>query len=78
MINKVRSYFQHSSDSGADVANSKTQFWNVKVVSRRPNSSITGEEANEPAYVEEEQRETHSSLKEKQIKMEQQVYRIWT
>lgn len=32
----------------------------------------------EPAYMEEEQRETPSSLKEKQVRMEQQVYRIWT
>lgn len=28
--------------------------------------------------MEEEQRETPASLKEKQIRMEQQVYRIWT
>ncbi|KIY52814.1 RhoGAP-domain-containing protein [Fistulina hepatica ATCC 64428] len=49
------------------------KFWNVKVVSRRP-ASVTG-----PApYEEEEQRETHTSLREKQIRMEQQVYRIWT
>lgn len=55
------------------------QFWNVKIVSRRPNSpSVTGCDAPEPAYAEEEQRETHASLKDKQIKMEQQVYRIWT
>lgn len=54
------------------------QFWNVKVVSRRPNSSISGSDAAEPAFVEEEQRETHASLKDKQVRMEQQVYRIWT
>ena len=53
------------------------QFWNVKVVSRRPNSSLISD-ANEPAYVEEELRESHNSLKDKQVKMEQQVYRIWT
>jgi hypothetical protein len=55
------------------------QFWNVKVVCRRPTSlaSLEGE-AEEPAYVEEEQRETPASLKEKQVRMEQQVYRIWT
>ncbi|GLB41802.1 putative protein with zinc-binding domain present in Lin-11, Isl-1, Mec-3 [Lyophyllum shimeji] len=55
------------------------KFWNVKVVSRRPTSSADVEgENHEPAYVEEEQRETPASLKEKQVRMEQQVYRIWT
>ncbi|KAG5652622.1 hypothetical protein H0H81_004351 [Sphagnurus paluster] len=55
------------------------KFWNVKVVSRRPTSSAELDgEAEEPAYVEEEQRETPASLKEKQVRMEQQVYRIWT
>ena len=33
---------------------------------------------DEPPWSEEERRETASSLKEKQAKMEQQVYRIWT
>jgi hypothetical protein len=32
----------------------------------------------EPAYVEEEEHETPVTLKEKQLRMEQQVYRIWT
>lgn len=55
------------------------QFWNVKVVSRRPTSSASLEGvAEDPPYVEEEQRETPTSLKEKQVRMEQQVYRIWT
>ena len=31
-----------------------------------------------PSYVEEERRENHASLKDKQVKNEQQVYRIWT
>ncbi|KAI9440649.1 hypothetical protein H4582DRAFT_2212181 [Lactarius indigo] len=55
------------------------KFWNVKVVSRRP-TSLTEAPADitEPPYTEEERRETHTSLKEKQIRMEQQVYRIWT
>ncbi|KAJ4000896.1 LIM domain-containing protein [Lentinula boryana] len=52
------------------------KFWNVKVVSRRP-MSIEGE-PEEPEYVEEERRETPASLKDKQVRMEQQVYRIWT
>ncbi|KAF5355304.1 hypothetical protein D9758_005981 [Tetrapyrgos nigripes] len=52
------------------------KFWNVKVVSRRP-ASLEGEH-EVPDYVEEEQRETPVSLKEKQARMEQQVYRIWT
>ncbi|EDR14675.1 LIM domain-containing protein [Laccaria bicolor S238N-H82] len=56
------------------------KFWNVKVVSRRPTSSasVEGGEPEEPAYVEEEQRETPQTLKDKQVRMEQQVYRIWT
>ncbi|KAH9479568.1 Rho-type GTPase-activating protein 1 [Psilocybe cubensis] len=55
------------------------KFWNVKVSTRRPTSSISVDgDHNEPAYVEEEQRETPSSLKDKQVRMEQQVYRIWT
>ncbi|CAA7267418.1 unnamed protein product [Cyclocybe aegerita] len=52
------------------------KFWNVKVSTRRP-TSIEGN-TEEPAYVEEEHRETPGSLKEKQVRMEQQVYRIWT
>jgi hypothetical protein len=35
-------------------------------------------QAKEPAFVEEEKRETAMSLKDKQGRMEQQVYRIWT
>lgn len=31
-----------------------------------------------PPWVEEEQKETPTSLKDRQIRMEQQVYRIWT
>jgi hypothetical protein len=49
------------------------------VVSGRPTSSASIEgEPEEPAYIEEEQKETAVSLKDKQVKMEQQVYRIWT
>ncbi|KAJ7115852.1 hypothetical protein C8R44DRAFT_628418 [Mycena epipterygia] len=55
------------------------KFWNVKVVSRRPTSTAELEGGpGEPEYVEEEHRETPVSLKDKQIRMEQQVYRIWT
>ncbi|KAF8661306.1 hypothetical protein AX16_001404 [Volvariella volvacea WC 439] len=55
------------------------KFWNVKVVARRPTSSTSLEgELDVPAYVDQEQRETPASLKEKQLLMEQQVYRIWT
>lgn len=39
--------------------------------------SIEGE-LQEPIYLEEEQRENAVSLREKQVRMEQQVYRIWT
>ncbi|KAF7309707.1 LIM-domain-containing protein [Mycena indigotica] len=55
------------------------KFWNVKVVSRRPTSTAEIEgEHQEPEYVDEERRETPLSLKDRQIRMEQQVYRIWT
>ncbi|KAG6886221.1 hypothetical protein C0993_010783 [Termitomyces sp. T159_Od127] len=55
------------------------KFWNVKVVSPRPTSTVDPDDApQEPAYVEEEKRESPASLKEKQLRMEQQVYRIWT
>ncbi|KAF9453572.1 hypothetical protein P691DRAFT_800196 [Macrolepiota fuliginosa MF-IS2] len=55
------------------------KFWNVKVVSRRPTSTPLVEgESQDPAFLEEERRENAVSLKEKQIRMEQQVYRIWT
>ncbi|KAI0328665.1 RhoGAP-domain-containing protein [Cubamyces sp. BRFM 1775] len=61
------------------------KFWNVKVSSRRPTSlpppgaeEGEGSSSTEPPYLEEERRETAQSLREKQIRMEQQVYRIWT
>ena len=55
------------------------KFWNVKVVSRRPTSLTEApSDLTEPPFTEEERRETHTSLKEKQNRMEQQVYRIWT
>lgn len=53
------------------------QFWNIKVVSRPPaieDASMEGK----PFYAAEEAAETHESLKDKQQKMEQKVYRIWT
>jgi hypothetical protein len=51
------------------------KFWNVKVARHRP-GGLT--DSTEPPYAEEEQQESRESLKEKQIRMEQQVYRIWT
>ncbi|CCM02430.1 uncharacterized protein FIBRA_04529 [Fibroporia radiculosa] len=58
------------------------KFWNVKVVSRRPLPLSSSEDVEpkveDPPWVEEEQKETAISLKDKQIRMEQQVYRIWT
>ncbi|KAJ8487930.1 hypothetical protein ONZ45_g14153 [Pleurotus djamor] len=54
------------------------KFWNVKVSMRRPTSTTSVDTATEPQYLEEERNETPTSLKEKQIRMEQQVYRIWT
>lgn len=54
------------------------KFWNVKVVSRRSSVLIGDGSELEPSYVEEEKRETPTSLKEKQVRMEQLVYRIWT
>lgn len=35
-------------------------------------------EVSEPLYADEERKETAATLKEKQVRMEQQVYRIWT
>jgi hypothetical protein len=54
------------------------QFWNVKVVSQRPTSISSVDDSDVPEVAEEEQHETPASLKEKQVAMEQQVYRIWT
>jgi hypothetical protein len=59
------------------------KFWNVKVSARRPNSLQPSTESvdqpiGENSYMEEEQQENPNSLKEKQLRMEQQVYRIWT
>ncbi|KAH9924759.1 uncharacterized protein B0H18DRAFT_1011057 [Fomitopsis serialis] len=58
------------------------KFWNVKVVARRPALPPSGDDSvpnsEEPPWVEEERTETAVSLKDKQIQMEQQVYRIWT
>jgi hypothetical protein len=56
------------------------QFWNVKLVSRRSMvPSITDANGNlEPMYADEERRENANTLRDKQVRMEQQVYRIWT
>ncbi|KZT10069.1 RhoGAP-domain-containing protein [Laetiporus sulphureus 93-53] len=58
------------------------KFWNVKVVARRPALPPSTEDVDakpeEPPWAEEERRETSDSLRNKQIRMEQQVYRIWT
>ena len=64
--------------SGNGLNQSHGKFWNVKVVSRRPTSGTIQEPNAEPPYVDEERRESAVTLKEKQIRMEQQVYRIWT
>ena len=77
MINKVRNCsFANSNEFNYSHI---WQFWNVKVSSRRPTSPSTSSmDVAEPAWVEEEERETAQSLKSKQVRMEQQVYRIWT
>ena len=54
------------------------KVWSAKVVSHR----LSGPEElpicpAEPPYAKEEGRETHSSLKKKQSRMEQRVNRIW-
>lgn len=63
------------------------KFWNVKVASRRPTSSassIVSPDALSPlsptptSFQDEESAESPSTLREKQARMEQQVYRIWT
>jgi len=50
------------------------------VTPRRPTSSleIEGPVQDAPAHIEEESRETPTSLREKQVRIEQQVYWIWT
>lgn len=81
MINKVCLWLPlgHGTYPVANMIGSSLKFWNVKVVSRRPSSlTETPPDLTEPPFTEEERRETHTSLKEKQIRMEQQVYRIWT
>jgi len=77
MINKVRSV---PGNRKILIDGFLPQFWNVKVTSRRPTSSseIEGAQPDVPAHVEEEAKETPTSLREKQVRMEQQVYRIWT
>lgn len=81
MINKVR-FIQWPLTTRSLIV--LCQFWNVKVSTRRPTSlpppAEDGEATQpiEPPYIEEERTETASSLREKQIRMEQQVYRIWT
>ncbi|KAI0028670.1 hypothetical protein K488DRAFT_58020 [Vararia minispora EC-137] len=50
------------------------KFWNVKVVTKRPASlEMAEQERTEPPYVQEEREETAVSLKDKQVRMEQQV-----
>lgn len=50
---------------------------------RRPTSMLPSSESVdappvEQPWVEEEKKENPASLKDRQIRMEQQVYRIWT
>ncbi|EJD43757.1 hypothetical protein AURDEDRAFT_114556 [Auricularia subglabra TFB-10046 SS5] len=63
------------------------KFWNVKIASRRPASplpapsdSISGaiDGVARPPYQEEEEQESPQSLRDKQTRMEHQVYRVWT
>lgn len=76
MINKVSCFSKCGYESHSCI---DQQFWNVKVVSRRPTSVPLAEgESQEPVYLEEERKENAFSLREKQVRMEQQVYRIWT
>ncbi|KAH7106004.1 hypothetical protein BKA62DRAFT_688599 [Auriculariales sp. MPI-PUGE-AT-0066] len=68
------------------------KFWNVKIATRRPTSPLplpppSSESFNgnadepaqptQPTYLEEEERETAQSLRERQAKMEHQVTRVW-
>jgi len=55
------------------------KFWNVKVVPHQLSGfKVFPLHTTEPPYAEEERRETLSSLKEKQTRMEKRVCRIWT
>ena len=48
-------------------------------MSRRPQSlDPPPVDGQEQPWAEEEARETAASLKDKQVRMDQQVYRIWT
>jgi len=53
--------------------------WNVEMVHLK-SAVLKGlrSGSTEPPYAEEEARETHASLREKQIKMGRRVSRIWT
>ena len=52
--------------------------WNVKLVTRqRPGPKELPPAMTEHPHAEEESRETHSSLKERQLKVERRVFRIW-
>jgi len=55
------------------------KFWSVKLSNRRvdPPAGDLAQLPNSP-WSQEEAEETADSLKAKQIKMEKQVYRIWT
>ena len=57
---------------------SLAQFWAVKVIPRRSSGSVSSGSQQEPLYTEQEQQETPTSLKEKQDRVEQLTYRIWT
>jgi len=62
----------------AKVIDHSLKVWSAKVVDHQ----LSGPEEltmrrTEPPYAEEERRETHSSLKKKQSRMEQRVNRIW-
>ncbi|OCB86376.1 RhoGAP-domain-containing protein [Sanghuangporus baumii] len=76
MINKVGKFLFSACDA---FMYGNVQFWNVKISSRRPTSSNASTvDIHEPHWKEEEERESPQSLKNKQARMEQQVYRIWT
>jgi hypothetical protein len=62
----------------AKVIDRRLKVWSAKVVPHRTSGpEVLPIRKTEPPYAEEESRETHSSLKKKQSRMEQRVNRIW-
>ncbi|KAF9267680.1 Rho GTPase activation protein [Marasmius fiardii PR-910] len=76
MINKVCRLLGIISATPDGSRFNQNKFWNVRVTSRRRTSKDADHEEGELSYAEEKQNETLLSLKDKLVRMEQQVHRI--